>query len=380
MPAPACAQHRRSSGRLLDSACGALPVLTAGDRRGVPGVGALDLFFANAWKMSLGLEMFVGNGRQRQRLAQALGAENAIEDGMTDEVFRHLLPPDSWDICTEEDAAQILSDTRSRKAADPSKIYFFAVQLQFLHSKFTASASKEELSIPSPNGDLRRVSRTRPSRQLRTIQNASRKLDQLLDQDKYPLVADALKASAASRNYPYEIYSSKFDVREFYADLKSKLNLLDDLIEHLVAKKSDFSDLDPSERSVWLLAGERDEEWEVRRNLYPYLQKSEGIHEDETNEGEYHDDPRYVLMREIASLYEEMFGAKFNMKQRYDQPNFDTTSDQARYHGSGVRFACAIIQQLKLEAFFLRDSKTSGNTEQVRLINRLGHIWTNMPK
>lgn len=329
--------------------------------------------------MSLDLEMFVGNGRHRQRPAHASAAENAIEDGMTDEFFRHLLPPDSWDICTEEDAAKILSDTRPRKAPDTSKIYFFAVQLQFLQSRFMASVSNETLSVHSPDDGLRRLSRTRPSRQLKTIQKAARKLDQLLDQEKYPLVEDALRASAASRNYPYD-YASKFDLQKFYADLKSKLKLLDDLIEHLITKKSEFSDLDPLERSVWLLAGEQHEEWEVRRNLYPYLQKSEGIHEDETDEGEYHDDPRYVLMREIASLYEEMFGAKFNMKQRYDQPNFDNTSDEARYHGSGARFACAIIRQLKLEDFFLRDSKTSGKTKQDRLINRLGHMWTNMPK
>jgi hypothetical protein len=300
---------------------------------------------------------------------------------MTSDNNSHLLPHE-WDaICTEEDVSQILADTRSAKDADASKIHFFAFELRYLHQQFTAMILSERLLLSSHDGQLKRLPRTRPSRNLKTMQNAARKLRKLLDQEEYPLVHDALAAAAMSLDYPSSLYLTPFDFDKFYAQLKDTLKTLDGLIEHLDAKKLQFEDLHEGPRALWLVEGERPEELEVRRRLYPYLQKSEGIQPSEfEEESRYHEDPHHHLMRNIASLYEEMYGHRFNAVQRYDQPNFDRTSGEARYHGSCIRFACAIIKKLQLGDLVLQDSKTSGKTDQDRLINRIGDIWTNLPK
>jgi hypothetical protein len=224
------------------------------------------------------------------------------------------------------------------------------------------------------------------------LKHASALRDQVSD-DRFleiskPLEAAALSLHIRKSNNDRGKYLSAFDAAALTVDALYKL---ESVVKHLYMIIDDFDKLDPVERSVWLIGGESEREIYIRQTLFSYMSKNE------------HSGIDIWILERIAELYETLFGEHFSPIDRKKKPGYKAGS--ARFRGRSVRFAFAIIEELRLSSLFAplkkeelslrpgdsiehydlkalnRDHALAGSsTNPLRVSNRIGDIWTERKK
>ena len=124
------------------------------------------------------------------------------------------------------------------------------------------------------------------------------------------------------------------------------------LVNHFQLRIAEFDQLNPSEQSDWFFGGKCRRENATRKMLYPFLRRGRPESVD------------ILAVRIIAALYELAYARRFAVVWKrpvpkgagHKQGDFGAAAsprDQtSRYHGPGIRFACAVIDALQLSNYF----------------------------
>ncbi|MBR1240261.1 hypothetical protein JQ620_09005 [Bradyrhizobium sp. AUGA SZCCT0274] len=211
-------------------------------------------------------------------------------------------------------------------------------------------------------------------------------MNKILSITALDLYVQSKKAGALSKK---DTYIPPQDILE---RTEQSLSDFSKLLSHLCNMMDQFDELEPKEYPIWIGNAGTEREMYIRNEIVPHFRKRGGIGPDAT------------AVRRISEIYEFAFERPFSINPRepYERGDVDS-SNQARYSGRSVKFACAVVKALKIDGIivpltdkYLADTEPDADKSKLDLsalsrerafageaaaeswlINRIGDLWIN---